>query len=172
MKIGARVFAENEQVEGFGSIIYIASSKEFFPVQIELEKGDDSGHKIYRFAWDNVKEVERTKPKRYIAEVNKRRQNYRIGDNFIITDKKENGYYDVYMREYPNKGPVGSYVTNFFKKIEPFIEPKIAEIEPEASQGTNTLTMFKRSEREPETKQKTAINKQGVQYDQLSLFDF
>lgn len=69
------------------------------------------------------------KRKRFVAVVSRWRNGYRIGDEFIISERDENNYFHVYLKDRPNKGPVGSYITDFFQIIEPYNEPEI-ELEP------------------------------------------
>ncbi len=60
-------------------------------------------------------------PSKYLARVVKMPSHfYRIGEEYIITDSKANGYYSVFLTSRPNHGPVGSYRSNYFEIIEPY----------------------------------------------------
>jgi len=60
-------------------------------------------------------------PSKYLARVVKQPSHfYRIGEEYIITDSKANGYYSVFLTSRPNHGPVGSYKSNYFEIIEPY----------------------------------------------------
>ncbi|MGE7113924.1 hypothetical protein [Lysinibacillus sp. NPDC047702] len=59
---------------------------------------------------------------KYLARVVKPPSHfYRVGEEYVITEPKANGYYDVFLKTRPNVAPVGSYKnTSCFECIEPF----------------------------------------------------
>lgn len=58
---------------------------------------------------------------KYLARVVKPPSHfYLIGEEYIITEPRENGYYSVFLKSRPNHGPVGSYRSNYFEIIEPY----------------------------------------------------
>lgn len=58
---------------------------------------------------------------KYLARVVKPPSHfYRIGEEYVITDSKANGYYSVFLTSRPNHCPVGSYRSNYFEIIEPY----------------------------------------------------
>ncbi|MGE7111255.1 hypothetical protein [Lysinibacillus sp. NPDC047702] len=59
---------------------------------------------------------------KYLARVVKPPSHfYKIGEEYIITEPRANGYYDVFLKTRPNVAPVGSYKnTSCFECIEPF----------------------------------------------------
>lgn len=62
-------------------------------------------------------------PKKYLARILKPPSYfYRVGEEYIITEQDENGYYSIFLKSRPNYAPVGAYKTNFFEIIEPFLE--------------------------------------------------
>lgn len=175
MEIGARVMVSTDQFDGVGSIMYIAAASDIYPVQVELDDADDDGHKVKRFAFDEVKEQEQEqqeKPQRWLARVSWPRSGYIVGREFIIGPAKDEPYFNVYLKDKPNNGPVGSYIKDFFEKIEPFKEPQTAQIKPVEVKRINTLTITKTIEDEPKIKQKEASKEKGIKHEQLSLFDF
>ena len=73
---------------------------------------------------------------KYLARVVKPPSHfYLIGEEYIITEPRENGYYSVFLKSRPNHGPVGSYRSNYFEIIEPY-EVTEAAVEKDKS---NTL---------------------------------
>ena len=61
---------------------------------------------------------------KYLARVVKPPSHfYRVGEEYVITEPKINGYYDVFLKSRPDVAPVGSYKnTSCFEHIEPFEE--------------------------------------------------
>ena len=89
---------------------------------------------------------------KYLARVVKTPSHfYIVGEEYVITEPKANGYYDVFLKTRPNIAPIGSYKNNScFECIEPFEEV-------EAVMVNDTPEMVN----EPIKKQK---------YEQMSLF--
>ena len=57
---------------------------------------------------------------------------YRVGEEYVITELKANGYYDVFLKTRPNIAPVGSYKNpSCFECIEPFKEEEAVHDMPE-----------------------------------------
>lgn len=57
---GQRVYARNFHVNGPGVVVYIAPTRdrEMLPVQVELDEGDEDGHRMYRFKYDEVEAID------------------------------------------------------------------------------------------------------------------
>ncbi|MGE7112709.1 hypothetical protein [Lysinibacillus sp. NPDC047702] len=57
---------------------------------------------------------------KYLARVVKPPSHfYRVGEEYVITEPKANGYYDVFLKSRPDVAPVGSYKnTSCFERIE------------------------------------------------------
>jgi hypothetical protein len=55
--VGDRVYVDSFLVSGYGTVVYIAINEFFFPVGVELDKGegDIDGHRYFRFAYNEVK---------------------------------------------------------------------------------------------------------------------
>lgn len=132
LEVGERIFTNEGKP---ATIIYVANPREFYPIGLLLDEPDENGHKNTRVAASEIKpqieahtEVAPAEPKplkRFVAEVNKRRNGYTIGTRFVVSERDHNNYFHVYLMDRPNNGPVGSYVTDFFKIITPFEEQAI-----------------------------------------------
>ncbi len=58
---------------------------------------------------------------KYLARVVKPPSHfYMVGEEYVITEPKVNGYYSVFLKSRPNHGPIGSYRSNYFEIIEPY----------------------------------------------------
>ncbi|MCY1105834.1 hypothetical protein [Shouchella clausii] len=57
---GQRVYARNFHVSGPGVVVYIAPTRdrEMLPVQVEMDEGDEDGHRMYRFKYDEVEAID------------------------------------------------------------------------------------------------------------------
>lgn len=83
--------------------------------------------------------------RRFVAKVSRCRSWYTLGDEYIITEKDHNGYFHVYLKEKPHKGPIGSYLNNFFEIIAPFNEEEtrkdveVSEIATLKNEAMSTL---------------------------------
>lgn len=121
--------------------------------------------------------------KRFVAKVAKHRNGYRIGDLFIISEKGPNGYYHVYLKDMPAKGPVGSYITNFFEIITDYDElikpmagktPERPKLEAQPKTAAIPLPIPEKAEEKAAAqpskakKQKATKEPEG----QLNIFDF
>lgn len=53
MKSGDRVYVKSSMYEGKATIMYIITGN-IFPIQVEMDIGDEHGHKVKRFAYDQV----------------------------------------------------------------------------------------------------------------------
>lgn len=73
------------------------------------------------------------KLKRFVAIVSRRYSWYTIGDEYVITEKDHNGYFHVYNKKKPHRGPIGSYLNSFFDIVAPFAEAQAAILEAEAT---------------------------------------
>lgn len=83
---------------------------------------------------------------------------YRIGEEYVITELKANGYYDVFLKSRPDVAPVGSYKnTSCFECIEPF----------EAVEVVVVNDIPKMVQKKVETVQ---VPVREQKYEQLSLF--
>lgn len=171
-----RVFHEEF---GPGSVVYYKPG-EIYPLQVEFDNQDADGHNVYRFAADELTPIENEKPMRHIARVSARRLGYNIGDEYIIGPTNQHGYYSVYLM---NGSIIGSYVTNFFEMVRPYIEPETKEVEikPETPQieaieepGPITPIEVKTAEIEPKRAKKQAKKKKDKKpaFEQLNIFDF
>lgn len=153
---------------GPGSVMYYKPG-EMFPLQVEFDKPDADGHNVYRFAADELTPIENEKPMRHIARVSARRLGYNIGDEYIIGPTNEHGYYSVYLM---NGSIIGSYITNFFEMVRPYIEnePETAQIEPieEPKAIIPVEVIAPKIEPKPAKKQ----GKKKKAFEQLSIFDF
>ena len=71
---------------------------------------------------DAAMELPKQIKSKYLARVVKPVSHfYRIGEEYVITEPKANGYYDVFLKSRPNVAPVGSYKdTSCFEIIEPY----------------------------------------------------
>lgn len=72
---------------------------------------------------EDVTEIQtrETQLKKYLARVVKPPSHfYRVGEEYIITEKSENGYYSVFLKSRPDHAPVGSYLTECFEIITPY----------------------------------------------------
>lgn len=76
---------------------------------------------------DVVMEVSAEVTSKYLARVVKPPSHfYLIGEEYVITKPKANGYYDVFLKTRPSVAPVGSYKnTSCFEYIEPFKEVEV-----------------------------------------------
>ncbi|HWL22415.1 MAG TPA: hypothetical protein VNR38_01450 [Ureibacillus sp.] len=97
--------------------------------------------------------------RRYIAEISSKRDAYRLGERFIIGSAKNEPYFNVYLLDNPERGPIGSYIHNFFNILEPYEEPDITPV-------PKSLEV---SQEKPIAKQKS---KKTVEFEQLSIFEF
>lgn len=53
MKSGDRVHVKSSMYEGKATIMDIITGN-IFPIQVEMDIGDEHGHKVKRFAYDQV----------------------------------------------------------------------------------------------------------------------
>lgn len=79
---------------------------------------------------DAAMEVPKKIKSKYLARVVKPVSHfYRIGEEYVITEPKANGYYDVFLKSRPDVAPVGSYKnTSCFECIEPFEEVEAVKV--------------------------------------------
>lgn len=56
MKTGDKVYAKSRFMEGKGTILSTVKCN-FYPIQVEMDQGDDDGHMIYRFSYGEVELV-------------------------------------------------------------------------------------------------------------------
>jgi len=78
---------------------------------------------------DAAMEVSTQIKSKYLARVVKPPSHfYLIGEEYIITEPRENGYYSVFLKSRPNHGPVGSYRSNYFEIIEPYEVTEVAVV--------------------------------------------
>ncbi|MGE7115015.1 hypothetical protein [Lysinibacillus sp. NPDC047702] len=79
---------------------------------------------------DAATEVTTQITSKYLARVVKPPSHfYRIGEEYVITELKANGYYDVFLKTRPNIAPVGSYKnTSCFERIEHLGESEAAVV--------------------------------------------
>jgi len=102
--------------------------------------------------------------RRYIAEVSSKRAAYRLEERFIIGPAKNEPYFNVYLLDNPERGPIGSYIHNFFNILEPYEEsaikpdPKPIEL-PQENPIAKTI---------PGTQKP----KKMAEFEQLSIFEF
>lgn len=204
MEIGTRVFVSTKQFEGMATIIYIVAN-EMYPVQVKLDKPDDDGHAIKRIAFHEIVDhpgeiigdsiyyfnenpdidpvIVPIKRKRFLAVVSKYRNGYRIGDQYIISEKGENGFFHVYLKNKPYKNPIGSYAKNFLTIIEPYDETKIDQVIKQPKQAE--IEEIKESNIKPfeqakETKQSEDLKpidtkkkkRSEILEEQLNMFEF
>ena len=160
---------------GPGSVVYYKPG-EIYPLQVEFDKPDADGHNVYRFAADELKPITNEKPMRHIARVSQRRLGFNIGDEYIIGPTNEHGYYSVYLM---NGSIIGSYITNFFEMIRPYIETETEQVEiepetPEIEAIEETRPIIPVEVATPEIKPKRAKKraKKKKAFEQLSIFDF
>lgn len=100
---------------------------------------------------DAVMEVQTQITSKFLARVVKPPSHfYRVGEEYVITEPRANGYYSVFLTSRPNHCPIGSYKSNYFDIIEPY-EVTEAAVEHDMPEMVNV----------PVKKQK---------YEQLSLF--
>lgn len=96
MREGERIQVKTQYLEGMATILYIAPG-EFYPVQVELDGGDEDGHKIHRITWQEiVTEPAKKEPgivfsgpkdqTRYIGEVVRENGAYgfKKGDRYLL----------------------------------------------------------------------------------------
>ncbi|USK61310.1 hypothetical protein [Peribacillus asahii] len=102
--------------------------------------------------------------RRYKAEVSSKRAAYRLGERFIIGPAKNEPYFNVYLLDNPERGPIGSYIHNFFNILEPYEEP---DIKPEPKP-------IELRQEKPIAKSitKTQKPRKKVEFEQLSIFEF
>lgn len=139
--IGSRVFVRNDQFEGFGVVEYVAHHGELFPVQMKMERPDENGHKIKRVAFKEIQAEHKVyvvndpkpliqslinNPPRQVAIVNRYRNGYKVGDKYIVGPSQDEKYFNVYLFDKPNQGPIGSYMNDFLEIIGPYEEEKTA----------------------------------------------
>jgi hypothetical protein len=149
-----------------GATTTLTENKEYFlfehgPNNYYVSRFDNVNAHFGSYGRKQFKVIEEPN-QRFVARVAKWRNGYRMGDEFIISRPGPNGYYHVYLKERPNKGPVGSYITDFFEIIGPYKEdaakrPKTPQIEEQPPPGTNTLPEVKPAENEPEIEPKVKI---------------
>lgn len=182
MKVGERIFTNEGKP---ATIIYIADPREFYPIGLELDEPDENGHKHTRIAANEIStEIEEITPeittleqkplKRFVAEVNKRRIGYNVGERFIVSERDHNNYFHVYLMKRPNNGPIGSYITDFFKIITPFEEQAIkpqetAQIKELKIDEPNIQKIDKKATGAKKRSKKSDL--QSVPDGQMSIFD-
>ncbi|WP_025731339.1 hypothetical protein [Heyndrickxia ginsengihumi] len=109
-----------------------------------------------------------------VARVCKPHNGYRVGEKFIIGPSIHEPYFDVFLYDYPERGPIGSYINNFFEVLEPFKEPE--EPKWENNQLVMVIDSVKvlnlpRSESMGSKPKKLTKYEQLEEKGQLSLFD-
>ncbi|MGE8038106.1 hypothetical protein [Lysinibacillus sp. NPDC093692] len=68
-------------------------------------------------------------PKNYLACIVKPPSRfYLVGEEYIITEPSDNGYYTVFLKCHPDNAPVGSYKTKYFDIIALFEKLEVIEI--------------------------------------------
>lgn len=116
-----RVYVKTADFEGYATVQHVIPG-EMYPIQVELEKPDENGQSIQRIKADEIvrDSTPKVEPQRYIAKVNKYRNGYTIGDKYIVGQSKNSEYFNVYLMD---GRIIGSYIHDFFEKIEPYTEP-------------------------------------------------
>lgn len=115
---------------------------------------------------DVVMEVSAEVTSKYLARVVKPPSHfYLIGEEYVITKPKANGYYAVFLKTRPSVAPVGSYKnTSCFEYIEPFKEVEatvVNDMPKNVQKKVETVHDMPEIVNTPEKIQ---------QYEQLSLF--
>lgn len=194
METGETIYVSTPNMEGLARIMYIEPGS-IWPVQVEFEQPDHDGHRIYRVAYAEIQPAQ--DKRRYIARVSRPMRGYNLDDIYIISKPGNNGYFSVWHADKPHKGPIGSYITDFFEIIEPFAEikrpmplktPQRAQIEPQPFQAPSTLPEVVAQDGEaenmpkikiigftakkPKPKQTIERKNKNVVEGQLSIFDF
>lgn len=126
MQIGNKVYVETPLFEGMATIDYIAPAQdgELYPIQVELDNPDINGHKLFRVSDHEIKKQPVTKHlQKYLARVVKPNRSFIVGEEYVISEPRADGYYSVYLTSRPDHAPVASYITNFFEIIKPFEVP-------------------------------------------------
>jgi len=103
---------------------------------------------------------------KYLARVVKPPSHfYRIGEEFIITEPKANGYYDVFLKTRPNVAPIGSYKnTSCFEYIEPFKEKETSLVNDMPKKVQKKVEMVN------DLPEMANVPVGKTKYEQLSLF--
>lgn len=183
LKVGERIFTNEGKP---ATIIYIADPREFYPFGLELDEPDENGHKYTRIAANEIStQIEEIAPKnttleqkplkRFVAEVNKRRIGYNVGERFIVSERDHNNYFHVYLMQRPDNGPIGSYITDFFKIITPFEEHAI---EPQETAQIDrvkiTVTNIRPSNKKPTAAKETGKERKekSAPDGQMDIFEF
>lgn len=127
-----------------------------------------------------IAKTEAVYPRKFLARVNDgRNYNYRIGDEYIISEPRADGYYSVYLKSRPDHAPVGSYITNFFEVVAPFeAETQVignvhdlTKNEKKTTQSVHDIpkTVPKITKLVNEVSEKKNVS-QSKQFEQLTLF--
>lgn len=171
MQENDRVFINHEDLNGYATIMYIASIREIYPVQVMFdEPPDGNGHKVYRFGWEHVQEAQ-DKPTRYVARVNRFKIGYFMGSEYIIEEPQEGKYFNVYNLDRPHGPPIGTYLSSFFEIIRPYKEvPKSDVIETKrVESGTNRVKVVQKEAESAQIPKEVEQNTNKAE--QLTLFD-
>ncbi|WP_025727734.1 hypothetical protein [Heyndrickxia ginsengihumi] len=129
--------------------------------------------KVINKSNDNEKTQE-TKIQRFVAVVNRPRNGYRVGDKFLIGPSKYEPYFNVFLYDYPERGPIGSYIQNFFEILEPYIEPEKLKLETKQVDSViHHVEVQKPHSEENKKPQRRKLNtyEQLEKAGQLSLFE-
>lgn len=179
---GNRVHVNGGGLQGLATVMHFFPN-ELYSVQVELDEADENGHRVHRFAADEVKQVAQTKPQelngKHYARVSKKYSWFTVGDEYIIGPANTAQYYNVYAL---NGLILGAYSENFFDVIRPceetekpqVIKPHLKPVfEAKASGGVFIKTEPIKPQDEPKTVEITPMELKPLDANQqLSIFDF
>lgn len=168
MQIGDRVYVETPLFEGMATIDYIAPAQdgELYPIQVELDNPDINGHKLFRVSKHDIKKQQPKKHlQKYLARVIKPNRSFTVGEEYVISEPRADGYYSVYLTNRPDHAPVGSYLTNYFEIIRPFEVPLARAVVNDMPKKVT-----KKVEIVTESPKKEHNSSKKEQHEQLTLF--
>lgn len=143
--VGERIYVKDLLFEGHAIVKHIVP-REIFGIQIELEQGDQDGHRIFRVSNEQVIKSTCYSPKQYeIGTSIVKTVNLKVGDQYILKTQSQYTlktkirkivtHYYVYRLH--DEKFLGSYEVSCFKNVKPYLgkhqEPqqeKPKEIQP------------------------------------------
>ncbi|WP_042472850.1 hypothetical protein [Bacillus ndiopicus] len=127
-----------------------------------------------------IAKTEAAYPKKFLARVSDgRNYNYRIGDEYIISEPRADGYYSVYLKSRPDHAPVGSYINNFFEIVATFeAETQMVDSVHDLTENEQKITQSVHDIPKTAPKITKLVNEvpkkknvsQSKQFEQLTLF--
>lgn len=119
-EIGDRIYVKDLLFEGYAIIQHILP-RELFGIQVELEHGDEEGHRIFRVSKEQIIDTTATPPEQ--AEIGisvVKTVNLKVGDYYILRPQRGKVVTHYYVYRPHDEKLLGGYEVTCFKDIQPY----------------------------------------------------